>query len=136
MKFIRARFLSLLLMVLLPLGACNDDQAVNSKTEFEYAPVSSATLTANRTNFSGQCPHKFKVEAVISTTGPGWVFLEFLDGDAFTIQRRSLEFDSAGTKSATLDLNAERSGEFYVGLKVTESNFSVPYVAITVNCVS
>ncbi len=85
--------------------------------------ATNATISVNRSSYSGPCPNTFTAGSKITANGAGTVKYRWERSDGTNSETRTLQFDAAGEKTVTnYDWSIPSSGNYWVRLRVLEPN--------------
>lgn len=85
--------------------------------------ATNATISVNRSTYSGPCPNTFTAGSKITANGAGTVKYRWERSDGINSQTQTLQFDTAGEKSVTnVDWAIPSSGNYWMRLHILEPN--------------
>ena len=84
--------------------------------------VTSIKLTSSPTSYSGACPTTLTIKAEITSSAAGKVTYHWERSDGVTSSKKSVTFDSKGTKTVQFDWGISSTDNYWVKIYIDDPN--------------
>ena len=95
---------------------------VEIKVPSAFFAVTSVRLTSTPASYSGSCPTTLTIKAEITVSAAGKVTYRWERSDGFASDKKSLTFDSKGTKTVQFDWEVETTDTHWVKIYIDQPN--------------